>query len=326
MAELAQIKALLGDQLSELEWKVQAPIIAEINRLKKEKNAVILAHNYQSPIIFHGVGDIQGDSLLLAQEAQKTSADIIVMAGVHFMAETAKLLSPQKKVLIPDLKAGCSLASSITGADVRLLKERFPGVPVVTYVNSSADVKAETDVCCTSANAVSVVESLGVKKVIFLPDEFLGKWVATQTDVELILWKGHCEVHEQFTREELKTFRAKYPGIHIIAHPECPPDVLEEADYVGSTSGMIKHLNALKPPRVVMVTECSMADNIRVNMPETEFIKPCTLCPHMQRITLEKILESLRKEQFEVTIPEDIAVRARASVERMIKIPRGKFG
>lgn len=326
MADLAEIKALLGDQLSELEWKVQAPIIAEINRLKKEKRAVILAHNYQSPIIFHGVGDIHGDSLLLAQEAQKTSADIIVMAGVHFMAETAKLLSPQKKVLIPDLKAGCSLASSITGADVRLLKERFPGIPVVTYVNSSAEVKAETDVCCTSANAVSVVESLGVKKVIFLPDEFLGKWVATQTDVELILWKGHCEVHEQFTREELRIFRAKYPGIHIIAHPECPPDVLEEADYVGSTSGMIKHLNALKPPRVVMVTECSMADNVRVNMPETEFIKPCTLCPHMQRITLEKILESLQKEQFEVTIPEDIAARARASVERMIKIPRGKFG
>jgi quinolinate synthase len=326
VADLAEIKALLGDQLSELEWKVQAPIIAEINRLKKEKRAVILAHNYQSPIIFHGVGDIHGDSLLLAQEAQKTSADIIVMAGVHFMAETAKLLSPQKKVLIPDLKAGCSLASSITGADVRLLKERFPGIPVVTYVNSSAEVKAETDVCCTSANAVSVVESLGVKKVIFLPDEFLGKWVATQTDVELILWKGHCEVHEQFTREELRIFRAKYPGIHIIAHPECPPDVLEEADYVGSTSGMIKHLNALKPPRVVMVTECSMADNVRVNMPETEFIKPCTLCPHMQRITLEKILESLQKEQFEVTIPEDIAARARASVERMIKIPRGKFG
>ncbi len=322
----AQIKALLGDQLSDLEWKVQAPLIEEINQLKKDKNAIILAHNYQSPIIFHGVGDIQGDSLLLAQEAQKTRADIIVMAGVHFMAETAKLLSPEKKVLIPDLKAGCSLASSITGADVRLLKERFPGVPVVTYVNSSADVKAETDVCCTSANAVSVVESLGVKKVIFLPDEFLGKWVATQTDVELILWKGHCEVHEQFTREELKTFRAKYPGIHIIAHPECPPDVLEEADFVGSTSGMIKHLFALKPPKVVMVTECSMADNVRVNLPETEFIKPCTLCPHMQRITLEKIRDSLKFDQYEVLIPEELAKKARASVERMIQIPRGKFG
>lgn len=326
MAELNQIRALLGEQLSELEWKVQAPIIEEINRLKKEKNAVILAHNYQSPIIFHGVGDIQGDSLLLAQEAQKTSADIIVMAGVHFMAETAKLLSPQKKVLIPDLKAGCSLASSITGADVRLLKERYPGTPVVTYVNSSAEVKAETDICCTSANAVSVVESLGVRKVIFLPDEFLGRWVASQTDVELILWKGHCEVHEQFTREELRTFRKKYPGIHIIAHPECPPDVLEEADYVGSTSGMINHLHTLKPQKVVMVTECSMADNVRINLPETEFIKPCTLCPHMQQITLEKILESLRKEQFEVIIPEELAKRARASVERMIQIPRGRAG
>lgn len=326
MVGIAQIKTLLGDQVSDLEWKVQAPLIEEINQLKKDKNAVILAHNYQSPVIFHGVGDIQGDSLLLAQEAQKTDADIIVMAGVHFMAETAKLLSPNKKVLIPDLKAGCSLASSITGADVRLLKERFPGVPVVTYVNSSADVKAETDVCCTSANAVSVVESLGVKKVIFLPDEFLGKWVATQTDVELILWKGHCEVHEQFTRDELKTFRAKYPGIHIIAHPECPPDVLEEADFVGSTSGMIKHLHALKPPKVVMVTECSMADNVRVNLPETEFIKPCTLCPHMQRITLEKIRDSLKFEQYEVLIPEELAKKARASVERMIQIPRGTFG
>lgn len=325
-AETAKAKSLLKSHFSELEWRVQAPLIAEINRLKKEKDAVILAHTYQRPEVYHGVGDIKGDSLLLAQEAAKAKNQRIILAGVHFMAETAKLLNPEKKVFIPDLTAGCSLASSITGADVRLLKEKYPGVPVVTYVNTSAEVKAESDICCTSANAVSVVESLGVKKVIFLPDEFLGKWVATQTDVELILWKGHCEVHEQFTAEDIKTFRKKYPGIVVLAHPECPSEVLLEADFVGSTSGMVKHLSIAKPARVAMITECSMSENVKIEFPETDFIRPCTLCPHMQKITLEKVRDALLFDQFEIDIDPVIAERARRAVARMIEVPRGRAG
>ena len=246
----------VSKSIPEIEWATHAPYIYKINKLKKEKNAVILAHNYQTPEIYHGISDFSADSLALAIEAAKTEADIIVMCGVHFMAETAKLMSPDKKVLLPDMKAGCSLSSSITGEDVRNLKKQYPGVPVVSYVNTSADVKAETDVCCTSANAVKIVNSLGVKKVIFLPDDYLAKYVASQTDVEIISWKGTCEVHEQFNDEEINEIRKNNPGIKIIAHPECPPDVIKASDFAGSTSGMIKYVKDNQPEKVMMVTDC----------------------------------------------------------------------
>lgn len=309
--------------MPDVEWPVHAPYIAAIQRLKRERNAVVLAHNYQTPEIFHGVADFVGDSLGLAQQAAKTPAEVIVQCGVHFMAETSKILSPEKTVLIPDLRAGCSLAASITGADVRLLKERYAGVPVVTYVNTSAEVKAESDICCTSANAVEVVESLGVPKVIFLPDEFLGKWVASQTKVELVLWRGHCEVHERFTGEEIRALRANEPAVFILAHPECPPDVLAAADYVGSTAGMIRELDTVKARRVVMITECSMSDNVATAHPDLEFVRPCNLCPHMKRITLPKILHSLEALEYRVEVGPEIASRARLAVERMLAVGRG---
>lgn len=318
----ASIYERVRDVIPPVEWPFHAPYIKAINELKRERNAVILAHNYQTPEIFHGVADIVGDSLQLARKATEVEADIIVQCGVHFMAETSKLLNPEKTILIPDSRAGCSLAASITGADVRLLKQRYPGVPVVTYVNSSADVKAETDVCCTSSNAVQIVESLDVDRVIFLPDEYLGKYVATRTQVKLILWKGHCEVHERFTGEELRAYREADPTVQIIAHPECPPDVLAEADFTGSTAHMIDWVKTRKPARVVMVTECSMASNVSAEVPDVEFVKPCNLCPHMKRITLPKILDSLLNLTEEVTIDPAIADRARASVERMIALGR----
>ncbi len=324
--EIARQTAPIYDRmrsvLPEIEWPVHAPYVAEILRLKQERNAVVLAHNYQTPEIFHGVADLTGDSLGLARMAAETDAEVIVMCGVHFMAETAKLLSPDKTVLIPDLDAGCSLASSITGEDVRLLRQRYPGVPVVTYVNTSADVKAETDVCCTSANAVQVVESLGVDRVIFLPDEYLGRYVARQTEVELILWRGHCEVHERFSPDDIRRFRSQYADLQVLAHPECPPEVLAEADYVGSTSGMIRAVGERKPKRVVMITECSMSDNVAVEHPDVEFIRPCNLCPHMKRITLPKILHSLQHMEHEVIVDPSIVERARLSVERMLEIGR----
>ena len=309
-----------------VEWPVHAPYVAAIQEWKRRRNAVVLAHNYQTPEIFHGVADFTGDSLALAQQGAATAADVIVLAGVHFMAETAKILSPEKTVLIPDLRAGCSLAASITGADVRLLRERYPGVPVVTYVNTSAEVKAESDVCCTSANAVAVVESLGVPRVIFLPDEYLGKYVASQTDVEIILWRGHCEVHERFTAEDIRAFRAGRDDLQVLAHPECPPEVLAEADFVGSTAGMIKHVGATRSKRVVMVTECSMSDNVAVEYPDVEFVRPCNLCPHMKRITLPKVLRSLQTLEHEVTVAPEMAARARAAVERMLAVGRGGRG
>ena len=308
--------------IPEIEWAIHAPYIYKINKLKKEKNAVILAHNYQTPEIYHGISDFSADSLALAIEAAKTKADIIVMCGVHFMAETAKLMSPEKKVLLPDMNAGCSLSSSITGNDVRNLKKKYPGVPVVSYVNTSAEVKAETDVCCTSANAVKIVESLGVKKVIFLPDDFLAKYVASQTDVEIISWKGTCEVHEQFNDKEINEIRKNNPGIKIIAHPECPPDVIKASDFAGSTSGMIKYVKDNQPEKVMMVTECSMSDNVQIDNPNVKFIRPCNLCPHMKKITLPKVLECLEKETNEILIPEVIIKKARKSVERMVAVGR----
>jgi len=306
--------------IPEVEWAVHAPYIAEINRLKKELNAVLLVHNYQTPEIYHGVADFVGDSLALARKAIEVDADIIVQCGVHFMAETTKLLNPDKTVLIPDLEAGCSLAASITGADVRKLREQHPGVPVVSYVNTTADVKAETDICCTSGNAVKVVESLGVDKIIFTPDGYLAQYVAAQTDVEVIYWEGACEVHEKFSGEELRDYRKAYPGIRVIAHPECPPDVLEEADFVGSTSGMINYVAEEKPEQIVMITECSMSDNVAVEHPEVDFIRPCNLCPYMKKITLPKILDALRKQQYKVEIDPEVAARARLSVQRMLEI------
>ena len=308
--------------MPEIEWSVHAPYIHKINQLKKEKNAIILAHNYQTPEIYHGIADVAADSLALAIEASKTEANIIVMAGVHFMAETSKLMSPEKKVLLPDMTAGCSLSSSITGKDVRLLKKKYPGVPVVSYVNTSADVKAETDICCTSANAVKIVESLGVKKVIFLPDEYLAKYVASQTKVEIIAWKGICMVHDQFTEKEIHDIRAKNPGIKIIAHPECPPDVIKASDFAGSTGGMIKYVKDNQPKKVMMVTECSMSDNIQVENPNVEFIRPCNLCPHMKKITLPKILDCLENETGEIIMDKETIEKARIPVERMVAIGR----
>ena len=306
----------------EIEWSSHAPYIYKINELKKEKNAVILAHNYQTPEIYHGVSDFSADSLALAVEAAKTKADIIVMCGVHFMAETAKLMSPEKKVLLPDMKAGCSLSSSITGKDVRNLKKKYPGVPVVSYVNTSADVKAETDICCTSANAVKIVNSLGVNKVIFLPDVYLAKYVASQTDVEIISWKGTCEVHERFNDKEINEIRKNNPGIKVIAHPECPPDVIKASDFTGSTSGMIKYVKDNQPEQVMMVTECSMSDNVQVDNPNVKFIRPCNLCPHMKRITLPKILECLENETNEILMNKETIEKARKSVERMAEVGR----
>jgi len=308
--------------IPEIEWSTHAPYIYKINKLKKEKNAVILAHNYQTPEIYHGISDFSADSLALAVEAAKTKADIIVMCGVHFMAETAKLMSPEKKVLLPDMSAGCSLSASITGEDVRNLKKKYPGVPVVSYVNTSADVKAETDVCCTSANAVKIVQSLGVKKVIFLPDDFLAKYVASQTDVEIISWKGTCEVHEQFNDEEINEIRKNNPGIKIIAHPECPPDVIRASDFAGSTSGMIKYVKDNQPEKVMMVTECSMSDNVQIDNPNVKFIRPCNLCPHMKKITLPKILDCLENETNELIMDKKTIEKARKSVERMAEIGR----
>jgi quinolinate synthase len=321
----AAIREKVRTVIPDLEWPVHAPYIAAINELKRRRNAVILGHNYQTPEIFHGVADFVGDSLALAQQGAKTDAEVIVLAGVHFMAETAKILSPEKTVLVPDLQAGCSLAASITGADIRLLRERYPGVPVVTYVNTSAEVKAESDICCTSANAVAVVESLGVDRVIFLPDEYLGKYVASQTDVQLILWKGHCEVHERFTGADLRAYRKAQgmtEGFEILAHPECPPEVLAEADFVGSTAAMIRHVGDSRPRRVVMITECSMSDNVAVEYPDVEFIRPCNLCPHMKRITLPKILRSLQNMEYEVHVDPMVADRARLALERMLAVGR----
>lgn len=312
----------VSDVLPEVEWAGHLPYIDAINTLKRKRNAVVLAHNYQTPEIYHGVADLTGDSLALAQQAAATDADVIVLCGVHFMAETAKIVSPEKTVLIPDAAAGCSLAESITPEDIALLRQKYPGVPVVTYVNTSAAVKAASDICCTSANAVAVVESLGVDRVIFLPDQYLGRYVAAQTNVEIILWQGQCEVHERFTAAELQSYRDADPGIHILAHPECPPDVLAEADFVGSTAGMIGHLSTARPERVVMITECSMSDNVAVEFPDIRFTRPCNLCPHMKRITLANIYDSLRLMRQEVRVDPAVADAARRAVDRMLALGR----
>jgi quinolinate synthase len=303
-----------------IEWPFFARDIEAILDLKRARNAVILAHNYQTPEIFHCVADIVGDSLALAREATRVDADVIVLAGVHFMAETAKLLNPAKTVLIPDTAAGCSLASSITPADVRLLRQRYPGVPIVSYVNTSAAVKAESDICCTSGNAKKIVESLGVDQVIMLPDQYLAQNVAAETGVEIIAWAGHCEVHERFTAAEISLLREQYPGVIVLAHPECPPEVVAEADFAGSTAAMIEYVGTEKPARVVLVTECSMSDNVAVDHPDIEFVRPCNLCPHMKRITLQKIRQALETLTYEITIDPAVAAGARRAVERMLAV------
>lgn len=311
--------------IPEFEWRAHAPLIAEINDLKRERNAVILAHNYMTPEIYHGVGDFAGDSLQLAKEASRCDADIIVQAGVYFMAETSKILAPEKTVLIPDVEAGCSLAAAITGADVRLLKEKYPGAPVVTYVNSTADVKAETDICCTSSNAVEVVEyaaeAWNSDTVIFLPDQYLARNVAAMTEVKIITWAGSCEVHERFSPDDIRELREANPGVVVLAHPECPPDVLAEADFAGSTSGMSNYVKDNQPKNVVLITECSMSDNVATENPGVNFVRPCNLCPHMKRISLEKILRSLQTMEHEVVIDPAVMDRARLAIERMLALP-----
>jgi len=323
-AETASIRERLSNVVPDLEWQLFAPYIAAINRLKIERDAVILAHNYQTPEIFHGVADIVGDSLALAREAVTTTASTIVLCGVHFMAETAKLLNPQKRVLIPDPLSGCSLAESITAADMRLLRQQYPGVPIVTYVNTSAAVKAESDICCTSGNAREVIESLGVPRVICAPDRYLAANVAKETKVEIIAWQGACEVHERFTPQDIATFRAMHPGVVVIAHPECPPEVVAVSDYSGSTAGMIDYVGEKRPPKVVLVTECSMSDNVAVHFPDLSFVRPCNLCPHMKRNTLPKIYESLRDMKHVVEVDQQVAAKARLAVERMLEVRVGK--
>jgi quinolinate synthase len=320
LARVAPVYERMKRVVPPVEWPSFAGDVDAILRLKRERNAVVLAHNYMTPEIFHGVADIVGDSLLLAREATKVQADVIVLAGVHFMAETAKLLNPDKTVLIPDQEAGCSLAASITAADVRLLRERYPGVPVVTYVNTSAAVKAESDICCTSGNAKRVIESLGVPRVLMLPDEYLAQNIARETGVEILTWAGHCEVHERFTAAEIRELRVRYPGVTVLAHPECPPEVVAEADFAGSTAHMSDYVAREQPARVVLITECSMSDNVSVHHPNVDFVKPCNLCPHMKRITLPKIRRALETLTHEVTIDESLAARARLAVTKMLAV------
>lgn len=326
MPVLDRVEEKLRESMPAFEWELRKPLIEKILRLKREKNVVVLAHNYQVPEIFYGISDITGDSLALARESVNfPNADAILFCGVHFMGETAKLFNPEKPVLIADLQAGCSLAESITGEDVRALKAKHPGAPVVTYVNSSAEVKAESDICCTSGNAVAVVESLGADKVIFLPDGYLAGYVAAQTDVEIVSWKGTCEVHEQFSVDMVRSYRAQYQGLRVLAHPECHPDVQREADLVGSTAQMSNYV-AEQPAgaRVALITECSMSDNLAVSHPHVELVRPCTMCPHMKKITLEKIITCLETFQPQIHVPEHIAGRAKRAVERMLEITAPK--
>lgn len=325
-AETDHLYPLVQDFITPMEWPAIAPLVAAINRLKKEKNAVILAHNYMTPDIFRLVGDFRGDSLQLAREASQVEQDVIVQAGVHFMAETSKILAPEKTVLIPDTRAGCSLAASITAADVRLIKEKFPDYPVVTYVNTTADVKAECDITCTSSNAAQVVEAVAKEwdtdTVVLVPDQYLAKNVAAQTNIRIMTWPGACEVHEMFSADDVEQLREAHPGVVILAHPECPPEVLEAADYAGSTAALANYVADNHPAKVVLLTECSMSDNVAAENPGVDFIRPCNLCPHMKRITLENIHDCLVSGEHEVTIPEDVRVRAKAALDAMMNLPK----
>lgn len=325
-AETDHLYERVKDVILPDEWPVHAPLIAAINRLKKERGAIILAHNYMTPEIFNCVGDLSGDSLALARMAANVEEDIIVQAGVHFMAETAKIMCTDKTVLIPDLRAGCSLAESITGEDVAAIKAKYPGYPIVTYVNTSAAVKAEADVCCTSGNAVQVVEwaakEWGTDTVILIPDEFLARNVAANTDVRILTWKGACEVHERFTAEDVEALREGHPGVVVLTHPESPVDVVRAADYAGSTAGMAAWVKTNRPAKVVLLTECSMSDNVAVANPDVKFVRPCNLCPHMKRITLQNIYDALRYNRHEVEVDAETAKRARISIQRMLDLPK----
>ena len=325
--ELEPLYQKVRDVIPPMEWAFHAPYIKAINELKAQRDAVILAHNYMGPEIFYGVGDFRGDSLQLAIEAARTTAPIIVQAGVHFMAETSKLMNPGKLVLMPDMEAGCSLAESICAEDVRSLRAAHPGLPIVTYINTIAAVKAECDITCTSSNAAKIVRRIaaefGSRKVIMLPDEYLAQNIAAEVQpdgIELITWQGHCEVHERFRPQDLRTMRGDNPGLQIVAHPECPPEVIKEADFAGSTSAMIQWIQNKQPKKVMLVTECSMSANVAATAPNVRFIRPCNLCPHMKRITLPNILDSLLYLQNEVEIESAIALKARAAVERMIRL------
>ena len=321
-AGTAEIYNKLKKSIPDLEWPVLAPYIFEINKIKKKNDFVILAHNYQTPDIFYGIADVVGDSLGLAIKGSKVKEKNILMCGVHFMAETAKIMSPEKKVYLPDMKAGCSLAESITAEDIRKLKKKYPNVPVVTYVNTSADVKSETDICCTSANAVKVVESLGVDEVIFLPDEYLAKYVSLNTNVKIISWKGKCEVHEKFSKKDILEIKSRYKDLEVVSHPECPPDVIAASDFTGSTGSMINHVKNTKAKNIFLVTECSMSDNVQIENPNINFIKPCNLCPHMKKIELPKILDCLKNYKNEIKIDPDIAKNAKKAISRMIEVGR----
>lgn len=316
----------VAEFITPMEWPQVAPLVHQINQLKREKNAVILAHNYMTPDIFHLVGDFKGDSLQLAREAAEVEQDIIIQAGVHFMAETSKILAPEKTVIIPDTRAGCSLASSITAADVRLIRERYPDLPIVTYVNTTADVKAECDITCTSSNAVQVVEHVArewdTDRVILIPDQYLARNVAAMTGIRILTWPGACEVHEMFTAEDVDALREAHPGVQILAHPECPPDVLQAADYAGSTAALANYVKERAPSKVVLLTECSMSDNVAAEAPDTQFVRPCNLCPHMKRITLENIRDALITGQTEVEIDEDVRLRAKAAIDAMLALPK----
>ena len=321
-AGTAEIYNKLKKSIPDLEWPVLAPYIFEINKIKKKNDFVILAHNYQTPDIFYGIADVVGDSLGLAIKGSKVKEKNILMCGVHFMAETAKIMSPEKKVYLPDMKAGCSLAESITAEDIRKLKKKYPNIPVVTYVNTSANVKSETDICCTSANAVKVVESLGVDEVIFLPDEYLAKYVSLNTNVKIISWKGKCEVHEKFSKKDILEIKSRYKDLEVVSHPECPPDVIAASDFTGSTGSMINHVKSTKAKNIFLVTECSMSDNVQIENPNINFIKPCNLCPHMKKIELPKILDCLKNYKNEIKIDQDIAKNAKKAISRMIEVGR----
>jgi quinolinate synthase len=314
------------DAVPPIEWPVYAPDVAAILDLKGRKHAAILAHNYQSPVIFHGVADLTGDSLALAERARSLDAKVVVVCGVKFMAETVKLMNPQRTVLIPEAEAGCSLAASISAADVRDLKRKYPGVPIVSYVNTTAEVKAESTVCCTSANAVEVVRSLRSDRVLFIPDRYLAGYVAGQVDIEIIPWNGVCEVHERFTAHDIQELRSVFHGVDILAHPECSSDVLAEADYVGSTSGMIRRLRERSPACAALITECAMSDNVAAAMPGIRFVRPCNFCPHMQKITLPSVRRALETMTYQVSIDPEIARRARRAMDRMLDVGRGRLG
>ncbi len=315
------LKAKLSDIVPDVELRYKAELAVEINRLKVEKNAVILGHNYMEPALYHSIPDFVGDSLELSRKAAQTDKDIIIFCGVKFMAETAKILNPNKTVLLPAKEAGCSLAASITAEDVRALKRQYPGVPVITYVNTYADVKAESDICCTSGNAAAVVNSFNTDTVIFLPDEYLAKNVARETGKHLISWKGRCEVHEKFTVQDITDIREQFPDVAILAHPECSPEVTAASDFTGSTSAMIRYVQQTQAGRYLLLTECAMGDNVAAANPHKEMLRLCSVrCPHMNQITLEDTLKALQNIQYVIDVPEDIRLRAARAVERMIAI------